>query len=267
MISYRDKTVRHLQIARALRSITQGIAVVDLTLYLKDLHWSGTAIGGVMSAAGLVGAALILMVGLMSDRLGRKPFLLIYEAITAIAALFMSLTTNPILLTVIIVLTGVGRGQNGAAGPFTPAEQAWMASRVPRSLRGSVFSTNTALGFFGMAIGALLAGTPQLWHKSLPGAIGFHPLFVLMFLISIACAIVIATAPTSSPATDGIKDPLQAARFLRKHEFVSDAFTVGDWSDIIRCDAGHRDLLASVFHRWRSAALFSAAVWAVVPIV
>lgn len=191
-----DKTVLHLQIARSLRSITQGIAVVDLTLYLRDLHWSGTAIGAVMSAAGLVGAALIVLVGVMSDRLGRKPFLLAYEILTALAALLMTLTTNALILTVIIVLTGFGRGQNGAAGPFTPAEQAWMASRVPRADRGSVFSTNTALGFFGMAIGAVIAGTPRLWSKSLPGPLGFHPLFVLMFLISLTCVLVIATAPT-----------------------------------------------------------------------
>lgn len=48
---HQDKTVLHLQIARILRSVTQGIAVVDMTLYLKDLHWSGAAIGGVMSGA------------------------------------------------------------------------------------------------------------------------------------------------------------------------------------------------------------------------
>jgi len=191
--------VLHLQIARTLRSITQGIAVVDLTLYLKDLHWSGTAIGGVMSAAGLVGAALILVVGVTSDRFGRKPFLLMYEILTAVAALLMVFTTNSAILAVIIVLTGFGRGQNGAAGPFTPAEQAWMAARVPRMLRGSVFSTNTALGFFGMAVGAFVAGAPRLWSKTLPGALGFHPLFLIMFVISLACVTVIATAPSRSP--------------------------------------------------------------------
>lgn len=194
-LRYRDKTVRHLQIARTLRSITQGIAVVDLTLYLKQLHWSGTAIGGVMSGAGLVGAALILIIGVMSDRYGRKQFLIVYEIITSLAALTMVFTTNATALVIAIVVTGFGRGQNGAAGPFTPAEQAWMAARVPQSERGSVFSTNTALGFFGMAIGALLAGAPSLWHKYLPGALAYRPLFMMMFVISTSCLVVIATAP------------------------------------------------------------------------
>lgn len=190
----------HLQIARTLRSITQGIAVVDLTLYLKALHWSGAAIGAVMSVGGLVGAALILAVGLMSDKFGRKPFLLLYETMTAVAALLMVFTTNAIALSTIIVVTGFGRGQNGAAGPFTPAEQAWMAARVPRAERGAVFSINTALGFFGMATGALIAGAPRLWQKTLPGALSYHPLFLAMFILSIACLVVIATAPATGNA-------------------------------------------------------------------
>lgn len=191
-----DRTVLHLQIARVLRSISQGIAIVDMTLYLKDLNWSAAAIGGVLSLAGIVGAVLILIVGIMSDKLGRKPFLLTYETITSLAALLMILTTNPIVLTVVIALTSFGRGQNGAAGPFMPAEQAWMASCVPVSQRGRVFSTNNALGFFGLAAGSLLAGTNYLWSRTLPGAASFHPLFFFIFLVSIACMIVIGSAPS-----------------------------------------------------------------------
>ncbi|WAH37122.1 MFS transporter [Alicyclobacillus dauci] len=207
-----DRTVLHLQIARTLRSVSQGIAIVDMALYLKDLHWSAAAIGGVFSTAGIVGALLILLVGVMSDKLGRKPFLLVYESLTVIAALLLTMTTNPVALTVIIVLTGFGRGQNGAAGPFTPAEQAWMASRVPRQVRGRVFSTNTALGFFGMAAGSIIGGSTHLWSKSLPGAQSFHPLFWFMFAFSVACLVTIASAPSDkrqlkSDMTDPVPTP------------------------------------------------------------
>ncbi|MFB5189841.1 MFS transporter [Alicyclobacillus fastidiosus] len=190
-----DRTVVHLQLARLLRSISQGIAIVDLALYLKELHWSATEIGGVLSAAGVAGAVLILFVGVLSDRYGRKRFLLVYESLTAISALLMVFTEYSPLLAIIIVLTGFGRGQNGAAGPFTPAEQAWMTAHVARQYRGRVFSTNNALGFFGMAIGSMLAALPRLWSHSLTGASAYKPLFGIMFVGSILCAIVIATAP------------------------------------------------------------------------
>src|SRR5579875_3743301 len=212
-----DRTVLHLQTARTLRSISQGIAVVDLALYLKDLRWSAAAIGGVLSAAGLVGAVLLLFVGILSDKLGRKPFLMVYETMTALAALLMTFTANPVILTAVIVITGFGRGQNGAAGPFTPAEQAWLAAHVPRSSRGRVFSTNNALGFFGMALGAVLGGTTRFWIKIFPGALSFRPLFFLMFLFSIICAIVIVTAPAE-----------------RKYETEGEQSTIGQ--DNVRSD-------------------------------
>lgn len=219
-----DRTVLHLQIARLLRSISQGIAVVDLALYLKELNWSAAAIGSVFSAASIIGAGLILFVGISSDRFGRKPFLLFYEILTTIATLLMIITKNPLVLSTIIVLTGFGRGQNGAAGPFTPAEQAWMATHVPRPLRGRVFSTNTALGFFGMAAGSLLAGTTHFWNSKFTGADSFRPLFFLMFLASLTCVIVIASAPSEkretgsnpvpSPSSDSPK-PTQSSPSLQ----------------------------------------------------
>jgi MFS family permease len=233
--SFVNKTVFHLQAARALRSISQGIAVVDLTLYLKELHWSASAIGGVLSAAGIVGAALILIVGIVSDRVGRKPFLLVYECMTALAALVMTITANPYVLTAIIVITGFGRGQSGAAGPFTPAEQAWLTANVPREDRGRVFSINTGLGFFGMSAGALLAGTTGIWAAVFPGVLRFRPLFFLMFLFSIGCTLIIAAAPTENRNKDSAKpvpvnvmpdglgethknDPHTAERHIRKLE-------------------------------------------------
>jgi len=193
-----DRTVLHLQIARTLRSITQGIAVVDLTLYLKALHWTAAAIGGVLTVAGLVGALLIVLVGVLSDKVGRKPFLLVYETIMTIGTLLMTFTANPVILTVIIVVTGFGRGQNGAAGPFTPAEQAWMAAHVPQAARGQVFSMNNALGFFGMAIGALLGGANHLWQRQFPLVLSYRPLFFVMFILSLVCLVVLYTTPNEN---------------------------------------------------------------------
>ncbi len=63
-----SSTARLILAARFWRSIAQGALVVDLALYLNALHWSGTAIGGVLSGAGLAGSAFGLVVGFVSDR-------------------------------------------------------------------------------------------------------------------------------------------------------------------------------------------------------
>ncbi|MCC2684678.1 MAG: major facilitator superfamily 1 [Paenibacillaceae bacterium] len=203
-------TVHRILVARALRSISQGIAVVDLTLYLKDLSWTGTQIGAVLTTAGIVGALFILAVGIVSDRTGRKMFLFYYELLTAIAALLAVITTNSLILSLIIIIAGFGRGQNGAAGPFTPVEQAWLAAYVPQTKRGSVFSLNNAIGCFGMAIGSVLAGGTVLWNHALPGDLAYRPLFALMFVMSLFCAWVILSAPPEHSSETVIATETQA---------------------------------------------------------
>jgi MFS family permease len=156
--------------------------VVDLALYLHALGWSGAAIGLVLTAAGLVGAALNLVVGVASDRLRRKPFLLAYEGMTCICALIAMTQSRTLLLAPAIALAGFGRGANGSAGPFAPAEQAWLAESVPQPRRGFVYSLNTAVGFAGMTLGAVAAILPSLWTATLGPAGSFRPLFGLVFL-------------------------------------------------------------------------------------
>ncbi len=136
----------------------------------------------VLSGGGLVGAALSLLVGVTSDRLWRKPFLLTYEGLSCVCALAALVTTKTVLLGGAIVLAGFGRGANGAAGPFAPAEQAWLAEAVDTAQRGFVYSLNTALGFFGMAVGALAAALPAIWRTSLGNAGSYRPLFGIVLL-------------------------------------------------------------------------------------
>ncbi len=177
-----SRTARCILAARFGRSIAQGILVVDLALYLSALHWSGTAIGGVLSGAGIAGAALGLAIGFVTDRFGRKQFLLAYEVLCCVCGLVAFFTTNTALLTVAIILAGFGRGANGAAGPFAPAEDAWLAETVEPNARGVVYSLKSAIGFTGMAMGALMAMCPALWTTTLGPAGSYRPLFLIVVL-------------------------------------------------------------------------------------
>ena len=146
--------------ARTVRSIGQGAMVVDFALYLRALHWPAVAISVVLGAALIAGAALTLLVGPLSDRIGRRRFLLAFEALQMLASLAALASAAPWLLATAGVVGGFGRGGNGAAGPFAPVEQAWLAQSVRRADRGRLYSLNSAAGFIGMAVGALLAAIP-----------------------------------------------------------------------------------------------------------
>ena len=123
--------VSRLMTARGARSLGQGALVAAFTLYLHALGWTAPEIGATLSAALLAGAVLTMAVGPLSDRRGRRRFLLIYEALQAGAALLALIT----------------------AGPFAPLEQAWFAQALPAEKRGTIFSVNAAIGFIGMALG------------------------------------------------------------------------------------------------------------------
>ncbi|SCC91660.1 Major facilitator superfamily MFS_1 [Thiomonas sp. X19] len=195
--------------ARFGRSVGQGALVVGFSLYLHALNWSAAAIGAVLSAGLLLGVALTLLIGPASDRLGRKQFLLAYEGVLILSALLALASSATWVLTLGAVLGGFGRGANGAAGPFGPLEQAWLAQDLAPAQRSRVFSLNSTLGFFGMALGALLAGLPALWGGLLPGALAYRPLFVLPLMGSAIGLALIWRAPDVKRART--KPPLSAS--------------------------------------------------------
>ncbi len=189
--------------ARAARSVGQGALVAAFALYLRALGWSAPAIGATLSAALLVGAVLTMVVGPLSDRRGRRRFLLVYEALQAGAALLALVTAWPPALVAGAVIGGFGRGANGSAGPFSPLEQAWLAQAVAPARRGIVFSTNIAIGFVGMASGAVIAGGVHFLIRPLGPVLAYRPLFALSLAGSVAAFALVASLAEPGGAPPG----------------------------------------------------------------
>ena len=184
--------IRRLLTVRLLRSLTQGTLVVDFALYLHALGWSGTAIGLVLAGAGLANTAFALVVGPLSDRIGRRGLLLAYQVLALVTALVALATAEPLLLAPAAILGGFGRGANGTAGGFSPAEQAWLAEAAPPVARPWIFSLNSALGFFGMGLGAALGATPVIFAAWLPGPLAYRPLFAFAAFVAVAGGLILA---------------------------------------------------------------------------
>ena len=89
------RNVRLLIGMRAARSLGQGAMVAAFALYLHALGWTATAIGAVLMGALLFGTLLTIIVGPLSDRGGRRAFLLGYDALQTLVALVAMLTTTP----------------------------------------------------------------------------------------------------------------------------------------------------------------------------
>lgn len=191
--------IARLQASKVLRSLGQGALLVTFALYLDELGWSAAAIGSLLSLGALMQAVLSLPVGVWSDRIGRKGFVVGYEVGIVIAAVLALAFEHPAAIVVASVLGAFGRGQVGMVGPAAPAEQAWIAELVPPPLRGQVYSNNAALGFIGTGIGSLLAGLVPLWAVALPGATAYRPLFLLPLVTGIANIILLLKTKATQP--------------------------------------------------------------------
>ena len=178
--------VRCLLAARAARSLGQGATVASFTLYLHALGFTGSAIGVVLMAGLLFGAVLTVIVGPMSDRVSRRGLLIGYEIASTAAALAAIVSPNEAVLIAAATLASFGRGANGAAGPFSPVEQAWLAREVAGEARRRALSINATLGFLGMGLGAALVAVPALFGYGFEHLSTYRALFVLPLLGSLA---------------------------------------------------------------------------------
>ena len=203
--------VRRLLAARAARSLGQGATVASFSLYLQAIGMSGAAIGTVLMAGLLFGALLTLIVGPLSDRMSRRALLLGYEMVAALAALAALLAPNLTVLIVAATVAGFGRGANGAAGPFSPVEQAWLAREVAGEERRRAVSINATLGFLGMAAGAALIVLPAALGFGFHDLTSYRALFALPLAGSVVALLLImqtsVTATEPPPVPSGSNPP------------------------------------------------------------
>ncbi len=170
---------RRVILARMARAFGQGVWQVDFALYLHTLGWTAPAIGALYTAALAVNAFATALMGSLVDRHGSRRFLLSFELAQMAAALLAFFSTTPAALIAATLVAGYGRGANGAAGPFAPAEQAWLSHSLPARRWGESLSLNTALAVAGMGFGALAAALPALWADGHITAADYRWLFLL----------------------------------------------------------------------------------------
>ncbi|HLI16222.1 MAG TPA: MFS transporter [Acidimicrobiales bacterium] len=154
--------------ARVSMSAGRALAGVVVPLYLADRGFSGLRLGALFVVVALASAALSATVGVASDRVGRRPFLIAFPLLTAAAAAtFATVHAQPALF-VAAAAGSFGRGSGagaGTVGPYQPAEAALVTEITPPSWRNSAFGRlqfSSSLGALAGSLLALLAGSGHL---------------------------------------------------------------------------------------------------------
>ena len=210
------RNIRLLIVSRFARSVGQGVTVASFALYLHALGFGGTVIGAVLTAGLVFGATLTAIVGPLSDRRSRRAMLLIYEVVSGLAALAVMVISSDVVLFAAATIAGFGRGANGAAGPFAPVEQAWIAREVEGATRRQALSFNATVGFLGMAAGATLALLPGVLSGDIT-VNGYRLLFAVPALSSlVAVAALALTQETQAPPAPPTLHPLSGDHITRQ---------------------------------------------------
>ncbi|MFK0293434.1 MDR family MFS transporter [Streptomyces sp. NPDC090442] len=165
-----------------------------LALYLTvERGYSASYAGLVGALYGLGGVVSSVGAGVLADRLGRRPTMLVAQVCTAVSVALLGFMTDPVAIAVVACAVGM------ASNASRPAVQAMMADIVAPEDRVRAFSLNYWAINLGFAVSSSVAG--------LIAEHGYLALFLGEATLVLACALVVFFAlPESRPAVGGAAD-------------------------------------------------------------
>ncbi|MDP6228713.1 MAG: MFS transporter, partial [Dehalococcoidia bacterium] len=142
-------------IARAIRTFAQSYVAVLLALYLAELGFSLVQVGSVLSAGVIGVAAFAFVVGLISDRVGRRNLLVTFSLVSAASGLALFFVDEFIPMLLIAFVGSLSTSGSGAGeSPAQPLELAILPDTVPAERRTDLFAVYGILARTGTALGA-----------------------------------------------------------------------------------------------------------------
>jgi MFS family permease len=146
-----------------IRRIAMGFIGVVRTIYFALLGFSAVEIGLLLSLATFLSAIHHITFGYLSDRYGRKPFLIIGTGFAAARTALFALSTDFWMLALAQSLGAMGEG----AGAGQPVVSGYISDNVKAEYRPNIYSTVAITNSIASTIGLLLGGLPVYLENSL----------------------------------------------------------------------------------------------------
>ena len=141
-----------------------GFVMVLRTIYFALLGFTPVEIGILLSIATFVSAIHHISFGFLSDRYGRKIFLLVGAIFATLRLVFFAVFQDFWMLAIGQGLGAMGEG----AGAGQPVVSGYIADKTEIRDRGQIFSTLAITNALASTVGSLMAGIPalleQIWN-------------------------------------------------------------------------------------------------------
>ena len=151
-----------LTLSMSFRRIDMGFLQVVRSIYFALLGFSPVEIGLLLSFATFISAIHHILFGYLSDRYGRKLFLVL-GSVFATARLAIFTTSSDFWMLAL----GQGIGAMGeGAGAGQPVVSGYITDKTEIMHRSSVFSTLAVTNALATTVGSLMAGLPAFFQSS-----------------------------------------------------------------------------------------------------
>lgn len=178
---------------RGIRSFSYGFVNTSLGFYLTSIGYKQTIIGLLITAAALFSALMVILSGVLSDRLGTKrPFLAFSCLLMAVLGFTYSISDSFPFLLLGSLLGGAGSAGGGGpgGGPFSPIQYALLAEKVGDRSRHRIFGINAMTGTILFSFGALSAALPSyLFQYGIPKILTYRNMFLLVGVLGVISAV------------------------------------------------------------------------------
>ena len=216
-----SKNILLLGFVSLLNDISSEIIQPILPLFIASLGGGGMAVGLIGGVSDGLPSILKVLVGYVSDRLGRrKPLVVAGYALSAVGKLFLPVASSWLQVFLLKVLERSGKGVRSAP------RDAMISESTPEKTRGRGFGLHRAMDSTGAVIGSIMAYL--LWR----GGMSYTSIFLVAGVLSVVALLPFhrVRESFSAPGCDIRLRLSDLSPELRRFLGIASLFALGNFS-------------------------------------
>ncbi|MGC8592787.1 MAG: MFS transporter [Nitrososphaeria archaeon] len=161
--------------------LTQGFMWVDFPVYLDQIGYSPFQIGVILTFNTFIGALLMLPIGSLSDKYGRKNFIILARLVSSVAFVLLTVFTGFFEILLAVSLLGIAFANSGSS------YMALLTEKSEEATRNFVFAFSSFISGIASSAGMLLGALPPYLSKYLQLSLvnSYRVLYIIAFVGSL----------------------------------------------------------------------------------